>query len=142
MLNFQERRVPAPDLPRSMRQRLRGLSGRLPGYVVVLGALLRRRRMPAGYSQALAREAGFGRMPVRVPGSRLPGFRHLGKVAVLGVLLHVMLRQKQSTPQVSAHAAMGPSVFGLRDDASTIVAIMRWVITKVLGRRARLRSEV
>ncbi len=129
-------------MPRSLRQRLRGLSGRLPGYVVLLGAILRRRRMPAAYSQALAREAGFGRMPVRVPGSRLPGFRQLGKVAVLGVLLHVMLRQKRAAPQTSARAAMAPSVFGLRDDAVTIVAVLRWAITGLLGKRARLRSEV
>ena len=142
MVNSQRRRATAPKLPRSLRQRLRELSGRLPGYVVLLGALLRRRRMPAGYSQALAREAGFGRMPVRVPGSRLPGFRHLGKVAVLGVLLHVMLHQRRTTPQMKARAAMGPSVFGLHDDAWTIVAIVRWVISGLKGRRARLRSEV
>ena len=131
-----------PALPRSLRWQLQGLSGRIPGYVLLLGTILRRRSMPVAYSQALAQEAGFGRLPVRVPGRMLPGFRRLGSVAILGVLLHVLLRQKGSGEGKGGPVATGLNVNELRDDALTIVALSRWVLAGVMGRRARLRSEI
>jgi hypothetical protein len=125
----------------SVRARLRGLSSRLPGYVLLLGTILRRRSVPLAYSQALAREAGFGRLPVKVPGSMLPGFRGLGKVAVLGVLLHVFLRQGSASPRRNFHRFGGLSVTGLRDDAGTVLAVVRWMLAAVRGKQPRLRSE-
>ena len=130
-----------PTLPRSLRNRLQSLSGRLPGYAVVLGAVLRRRHMPPAYTQALAQEAGFGRMPVRVPGSRLPGFRRLGWVAVVGVVLHVLLRQRSTGPRTEAHRTAGLSASGLRDDAGTLFALARWVVSGLAAKRTRMRSE-
>lgn len=127
--------------PHSLNNRLQGLSGRLPGYALVLGTILKRRSMPAAYTQALAQEAGFGRMPVRIPGSRLPGFRRLGWVAILGVVLHVLLRQRNAGPQKSACRGADFSVLGLRDDARTLVALIRWVFSGLAARRTRVRSE-
>lgn len=94
------------------------------------------------YSEALAQEAGFGRMPVRVPGSILPGFRRLGQIAVLGLLLHVLLRQSAAGAQAKGRPAAGVSAMGLRDDAGTLIALARWVISGLTGRRPRMRSEV
>jgi len=128
-------------LPHSLRKRLRGLSGRLPGYAVVLGTVLRRRTMPTAYTQVLAEEAGFGRMPLRVPGSRLPGFRRLGWVAIAGIVLHVLLRQRSTGSRTNAHRGAGLSASGLRDDAGTLLALARWVFLGLAGRRTRLRSE-
>ena len=128
-------------LPHSLRNRLQSLSGRLPGYAVVLGAIIRRRSMPAAYSQALAREAGFGHMPVRVPGRMLPGFRRLGLIAVLGVALHLLLRPRNAVPQSNARRAADFSVIGLREDARTLLALGRWVFSGLAAKRARMRSE-
>lgn len=129
-------------LPHSLRHRLHRLSRRLPGYALLLGSILRRRSMPAAYSEALAQEAGFGRMPVRVPGRMLPGFRRLGQIAILGLLLHVLLRQSAAGTRTKCSAAAGVSALGLREDARTLIALARWVVSGVMGRRARLRSEV
>lgn len=128
-------------LPHSLRNRLQSLSGRLPGYAVVLGTIIRRRSVPAAYSQALAQEAGFGHMPVRVPGRMLPGFRRLGWVAVLGVALHVLLRQRNAVPQSNARRAADFSVIGLREDARTLLALGRWVLSGLAAKRPRMRSE-
>ena len=129
-------------LPRSLRIQMRGLSSRIPGYVLLIGTILRRRSMPVAYSQALAQEAGFGRLPVRVPGRMLPGFRRLGSVAVLGVILHLLLRQKGPRADKSGLIATGIDVNEVRDDALAIVAFARWVLAGVTGRRVRLRTEV
>lgn len=141
MLSAESPERDGHTLPHSLRKRLQSLSGRLPGYVVVLGTIIRRRSMPAAYTQALAQEAGFGRMPVRVPGRMLPGFRQLGWVAILGVALHVLLRQRSSRTQANAYRASGYSVAGLRDDARTLIALARWVFSGIAAKRARTRSE-
>ena len=129
-------------LPHSLRGRLHGLSRRLPGYALLLGSILRRRSMPAAYSEALAQEAGFGRMPVRVPGRMLPGFRRLGQIAILGLLLHVLLRQRAAGTRTKDRPAAGVSAMSLRDDAGTLIALARWVVSGLMGRRTRLRSGV
>ena len=129
-----------PALPAGLRRRLLKLSGRLPGYMLLFGAAARRRRLPAAYAQALAREAGFGRLPVRVPGRMLPGFRRLGRVAVIGVLLHVLLRQSGGSGRRRRLA--GFSVADLRHDAGTLLALARWLVVGIVSRRARLRSGV
>lgn len=141
MLSTESRPTEESALPSGLRTRLRSLSGRLPGYAVVLGTVIRRRGMPASYTQALAQEAGFGRMPVRVPGSRLPGFRRLGWVAIVGVALHLLLRQRNFGPQAPARRAAHFSVVGLRDDAGTLLALARWVYSGLAARRPRIRSE-
>lgn len=97
--------------------------------------------MPTAYTQTLAQEAGFGRMPVRVPGRMLPGFRRLGWVAILGVALHVLLRQRSTVPQANAYRVAGYSVIGLRDDAQTVIALARWVFSGIAAKRTRMRSE-
>ena len=139
---FRSRPENRPMLPHSLRRQMHGLSGRLPGYVLLIGTILRRRSMPVAYSQALAQEAGFGRLPVRVPGRMLPGFRRLGSVAILGVILHLLLRQKGPRADKSGLIATGIDVNEVRDDALAVVAFARWVLAGVTGRRARLRSEV
>ena len=141
MLSVESQATDRYALPHSLRKRLQSLSRRLPGYVVLLGAIIRRRSMPAAYAQALAQEAGFGRMPVRVPGRMLPGFRRLGWVAILGVALHVLLRQGSAVPRTNAYRAAGYSVAGLRDDARTLIALARWVFSGIVARRIRMRSE-
>ena len=141
MLSAKSQATDGHALPHSLRKRLQSLSGRLPGYVVLLGTIVRRRSMPAAYTQALAQEAGFGRMPVRVPGRMLPGFRRLGWVAILGVALHVLLRQRSTVPQANPYRAAGYSVAGLGDDARTLVALARWILSGLAARRTRMRSE-
>ena len=129
-----------PALPLALRQRLSRLRGRLPGYALFLGTVLRRRHVPAAYSQALAQEAGFGRLPAPVPGRMLPGFRSLGRVALVGVVLHVLLQQSGGGTRRRTRSAAGLSIAGLRDDAGTILAFGRWALLGLVGRRARLRS--
>ena len=141
MLSVKSQRNDSFALPHSLRKRLQSLSGRLPGYVVLLGSIVRRRSMPAIYTQALAQEAGFGRMPVRVPGRMLPGFRRLGWVAVLGVALHFLLRQRSAGPRANGYRAAGYSVAGLEDDARTLVALARWIFAGIVARRTRMRVE-
>ena len=140
-LFFKTRAEDRQALPVSLRRQLHGLSGRVPGYVLLLGTILRRRNMPVAYSRALVQEAGFGRLPVRVPGRMLPGFRRLGKVAVLGVLLHMFLGQRGLGARNRGRFAAGLSVDGLRDDLRTILAIAHWVLSGQNGKRSRRRSE-
>ena len=141
MPSLQQQAGSQRALPHSLHSRLQGLSGRLPGYAVVLGTILRRRNMPTAYTQVLAQEAGFGRMPVRVPGRMLPGFRRLGWVAIVGVVLHVLLRQRSASPQTNAPRPAGLSVSGLRDDAGTLLELARWVVSGLAAKRTRMRSE-
>lgn len=128
-----------PAVAHPLRGRLRALGGRLPGYLLLLAPLLRRRNLPVAYSQALAQEAGFGRLPVRVPGRMLPGFRGLGRVAMLGVLLHLVMRQRALEPKSRGHIASGINAGAFRDDAGTLLACARWAADGLRAKRSRLR---
>ena len=131
-----------PPLPVGLRRRLLKLGGRLPGYALVLGAATRRRSITAAYGQALAREAGFGRLPVAAPGRALPGFRGLGRVAVIGVVLHVLLRQNGAGWRQRGLRLAGLSFAALRDDAGALIALARWAVLGIVARRGRLRTGV
>ena len=139
---MRARAEPHQPLPDALRQRLLKLGGRLPGYAFVLGAALRRRSVTAAYGQALAREAGFGRLPVAAPGRALPGFRGLGRVAVIGVVLHVLLRQSGGGWRRRGLRLAGLSLAALRHDAGTLIALARWAVLGLVARRARLRTGV
>ncbi len=97
----------------ALRQHLQGLSYRAPRFFFLIGKILHRRSMPTAYAQALVDEAGFGRLPVRIPGRMLPGLRHLGAVAVFGVALHYALWQtgprtrRSGSRQAGSPAAAG-----------------------------------
>ncbi len=99
---------------RLLRTRRWGVNMRLPAFVLPVSRTLMRRNRRSDLVQVFAAAAGFGRLPLRVPGAgrMLPGFRHLGAVALLGVALHYALwqtglRARRTGPRQAGPAAAG-----------------------------------